>query len=504
MVVGFHKNMKLFMMALIFAAFYLFYWKLSPIMPYDTDDWYYMGYFRYPFPMWGDWNPTRILPEIMMPNVSILAAIVIFPVTGDYIESMVIMYAAIMAVILTILCVELHKLFSSITPCKIVSAGLTGLWICLHFTLLVNAYSDNTWLWSSITAACYFYYTIPAILNEIVVVYMLRKGNRISKRGWLFLAIMGYFGIFSNLFPAIILGAYAGIEFLFHISRIIVNKESNSIHINKNRINRNNTGLLTRVMKENSYNIYIIILFLISVYFEMYGGRASGFEGFDLIGTLKKLLDTVLGYNKIVICSCLIILFFAIYKYIKIRPSRNDYTNWIRILSMTFPVVLFLVLVCSKTGSWYIGRADVQLVILFFPLLAAFVFIANSLRDIEERPKQVCMLFLLAIVLNIIVLIPFNEKYYKPTNISLLEPEVCKKIDEDIVTQILDAKNQGALEMELHVPKFTTDDNWPMAIYSGGSVSRFPYTLWRHGLIDSGIYITVVPDKDKNIEFGIS
>ena len=79
-----------------------------------------------------------------------------------------------------------------------------------------------------------------------------------------------------------------------------------------------------------------------------------------------------------------------------------------------------------------------------------------------------------------------------------------KKIDEDIVTQILDAENQGALEMELHVPKFTTDDNWPMATYSGGSVSRFPYTLWRHGLIDSGIYITVVPDEDKNIEFGIS
>lgn len=64
-----------------------------PIVPFDTDDWCYMGYYRLPIPIWGDWNPSRVLPEVMMPYVSIFAARVIYPLTGDYIGSITWMYA---------------------------------------------------------------------------------------------------------------------------------------------------------------------------------------------------------------------------------------------------------------------------------------------------------------------------------------------------------------------------------------------------------------------------
>ena len=67
----------------IFVFFLIFFYKIHPIMLYDMDDWQFSSYSRIPVPIWGDWNPTRILPEISVTAVSFLGRILFYPLMND-------------------------------------------------------------------------------------------------------------------------------------------------------------------------------------------------------------------------------------------------------------------------------------------------------------------------------------------------------------------------------------------------------------------------------------
>ena len=106
-------------------------------------------------------------------------------------------------------------------------------------------------------------------------------------------------------------------------------------------------------------------------------------------------------------------------------------------------------------------------------------------------------------LLNLLPLAGYNKDFYKPSNTSSISSEICRRVGDDIVIQILDAERQGLKQVNLHVPQFAAEDNWPIVKYAGGPQSRFSYTLWRHGLIEDGISVNLIPDVEKNKEFGI-
>lgn len=487
------KNIHILMGIVLFLCFFGFYSRIVPIIPFDTDDWYYMGYYRIPLPIWGDWNPSRVLPEILMPNLSILAAHVIYPVTGNYIASMTMIYAIFMAVLLVILCYQLYRYAESLGTPKMPAMFLTLFWALLHFTLLAGAASGNTWLWGSITATCYFYYAIPAIWNEALVIYLIRK--RDAKKSVLvkiLLCIFCYFGVFSNLFPAVILPAYTGMDLLTSFVKWI-------------RGTKDARGSFAKFLKEELFDLYVIILFLISVVFELSGGRASGFSGFqfaEVMETLKKSLSTV---NPWALISIVLLLLYSTISLVRNRESGEIIGErrimFIKLLGAVVLVLLFNVLVCARTGAWYIGRQDVLVDIVFYVLLTVFA-LASCASAGSENKKCSCLILGVALLLNVLVLVKFNPSFYAPTNSGGLSAEQCVKIDEDIVHQITEAASENQSRMDLKVPDFGSSDNWPLATYAGGPYSRFAYTLWRHGLIQKSISINVVPDQAKNAEFG--
>ena len=49
---------------LLFGATYILYTQVKPIMVCDPDDWTYISSIRYAIPLWKDWNPSKVLPEI--------------------------------------------------------------------------------------------------------------------------------------------------------------------------------------------------------------------------------------------------------------------------------------------------------------------------------------------------------------------------------------------------------------------------------------------------------
>ena len=478
---------------LLFLFFFIFYSRIVPIVPFDSDDWTYMGYYRIPLPIWGDWNPSRVLPEILMPNLSILAGRVLYPLTGNYIGAMTTAYALFMAALLVILCVELYRFMASQGASKVQSVLLTFLWALLHFSLLAGANTGNGLLWGSLTATCYFYYSIPALWNEALVLYLMRtKGQKKSVLVKILLYILCYFGVFSNLFPAVILSAYAGMDIICAFVEWVQADKMER----KSFFKRLGVELL---------NVYVIVLFFVSAVFELSGGRASGFSGFQFAMVMETLKGVFATFNPLSLASITVLLLYSVVSICSKRGKtlyKDEVTTILLELGAFFIVLVFNILLCARTGAWYIKREDVLVEIIFFALLVVFT-LASYACDKAESVKIPYMIFGIALALNLLVFGNFSHDFYKTGYSGTISVEKCIQVDEDIVQQVTTAVKENKSRLDLRVPDFGSSDNWPLATYAGGPYSRFAYTLWRHGLIKKGINITVVPDKAKNAEFGI-
>jgi hypothetical protein len=72
----------------IFIGIFIFFTQAHPLYIYDTDDWYNTGYMRRALPIWGYFNPTKVLPEVSMSLCADIAAFIVMPFTKDYILSL--------------------------------------------------------------------------------------------------------------------------------------------------------------------------------------------------------------------------------------------------------------------------------------------------------------------------------------------------------------------------------------------------------------------------------
>ncbi|MBR2733236.1 MAG: hypothetical protein IKD80_03170, partial [Selenomonadaceae bacterium] len=53
--------------ALTFAAMFIFFSQVHPIVLFDGDDWNVISDARVGLPKWGGWNPIKVLPETFFP-----------------------------------------------------------------------------------------------------------------------------------------------------------------------------------------------------------------------------------------------------------------------------------------------------------------------------------------------------------------------------------------------------------------------------------------------------
>lgn len=88
----------IFTMIIIGVSLLCFFIKIHPLYIYDTDDWTYISYSRPAWPTVKQWNPTKILPEILMPLSAELGVRFIYPFTGDYIGSMAVTFGIVLVV----------------------------------------------------------------------------------------------------------------------------------------------------------------------------------------------------------------------------------------------------------------------------------------------------------------------------------------------------------------------------------------------------------------------
>jgi len=203
----------------LFIGLVIYYTAVNPIVP-----WFGCDFAALASPT--TWDAGRETPKLTGQIIGFISAFIFYPISGNYIGSIVFAVALFMAAIITALYVFVYRFFKRLVPEKgnKITANLVAfLFIIICFSLFkTDPEGGNMYLFYTFRLTSVFYYVFPAILNSIFVLWLFTrrldgKSNTfgempIALACWLAVAI--YFCIFSVLFGGLILVTYCVFEFL--------------------------------------------------------------------------------------------------------------------------------------------------------------------------------------------------------------------------------------------------------------------------------------------------
>lgn len=473
----------------VFVSMFVFFTGVHRLVIYDGDDWVNLSQMRHFIPMWHGFNPIKILPETLMPLVGYVSGYVITPFTGNYVDAVTLASALLVSGLIT-LYIYLFGQFIGVLDGIHRYRNAVVCWIVLlmHFWIFKQRDGLSYYLFWAPNLTCYYHYMIPAIMNISLVLYLFRhEENNIvvwtestAINGLLTMAL--FLSIFSNILQNIILAAFIGV--------LLLEKEGKKLFFPKH---------WKRIFIENWIYSTILIVWLISLFFEASGGRAKGIatSGFisPVLDTVKIFVLSLHQVNPVFFTLSLLVIFFALYTAHRKKCAYGE--NVFRIIRLSFMsmiiVSIYLVLVCAKASPSYISRSDVEIGIFFWYILIFGVSLSYLL---QVYPRWVLAtpfitMFILVEVMN-------GQSSFRENNIPGISPSICYAVDMDILNQIQSVDQSERNELELHVPKGDNRDNWPHPNYMGGNISQ---TLYRNGIISRPLKITIVPDTDMNKKY---
>lgn len=470
---------------IVFGLFVLFFSQIHPLMPYDSDDWMFMSANRLAIPSPNYWNPSRVLPEILMPFFSGLAAYTLYPITGDYIGAMIAMHSIVVSSFITLYAYFfirlLRRRFSVSLECSLL---YTVLFLLLHFLIFRTADYDNRHLFYSNDLTCYYFYIIPNMLNAILVMSLIEhdwlEHNSFTplKKGFVVLAV--YLAICSNLYCSDIFVIYIGCRLLKSVSWRCINKK-----------------WCVDFIKKQWLSFAIILFWLFVNLLELMGARSSYLadtgEGGNVVTNIIDVVKTLTQWriNSLFLGITLLSAIYGItYSYRHSTLSKD-----VHILIMDiFVTLLYIILVTSKVQTDYILRTDIIFAAVF-PLL---LLVMISLIKASEEYK------IITTVTPLLILIVFSHiNRSEPTFRDLKFDDNCtveklRRINNDIITQVIKADLTNTSDSVYVTVPFVKDDglNWPYLILYNNGYNSISRTLYKHGVtqhLKPGKFVTGEP-----------
>lgn len=482
------KNFVFIIMAiLIFLFTYIFFTRVHPLIIFDSDDWGYITFSRRFMPIFNIWNPAKLFPETFMPLMSSIAAFVIYPITNDYIDSFTIITAFVVSIFISLYIYTFAKMIKRVFSLNYSSSILLSvLFFIFHFLLFKSADLNNEYMFLAHNVNCYYNYLIPNLLNYIIVFSLIAKKDdkEVTKSSPLkmgvFLLVI-YVAIFSNLYCNIILAVYAG-------SHLIIS----FLDEFKSKINIKN------FIKTNFTYIGIILAWLVSLFFELTGGRAQysyqGSFASALFESLKNMGKSILSLNKIIVLLLVIVTFIFLIKFIsdviKNKVDKNTRNLFINLLICELVIIIYFVLISSKVNPVYMLHAEYIYGLWAYGLILVFMFSAYL---IKSYPKTLVIFPIL--IAFFIVELNCSLWTFKESNTQNINPKVCKEIDENLIYQFKKAEENGLSNINLYVPKYENEGNWPHNEVFGIKMSS---ALYRHRILKKWINVRTVPDENYN------
>lgn len=480
----------------VFVFMFVFFYNVHPLVIFDADDWTYVSYSRLAVPSASYWNPSRILPEILMSGCSSLAVFAVYPLMQDYIRALSLVYALVLSLVITgyVQCF-LRLLERRVGLDRGRSIAAAVLFLIFHFLIFRTKSSGNSYMLRACNVTCYFYYTIPALFNCSLVMYFLsgsgpdaflHEGGSL-KRGILLLTC--YLAIFSNLFSSIILATYAGCVLVFTLIACI----------------REKRGILS-LLRERAVSLGIFLLWCVSAVFELLGGRAASFDGGESLGALlaaaaKRTVGVAKSISPIflLLAAALAAAALVIYLHGKRAGERSGESGRLFLTLMLTGVIVdvLIIVLAAKTDPNYIDcyRADLIYGMTFFPVLLMTLCGAYLLR--RFKPLSILLPLMIVVLLSAV---NTSSATFAESNMIFTAHGKVADMSRDVLEQVIAADAAGLRTAEIYVSDTGTDDNWPQATYMG---KRLSSSLYKHGLISNEMELIIVPSAEVNEKFGL-
>lgn len=484
----------------VFISMLLFFYEVHPFVLFDGDDWKDMAELRnVAFPKWHDWNPIKVLPETLMALVGYVGAYVFVPLVGDYLRGISLAVAITAALFITGYIVLVKDVLAKkFELSEGLSAGIAFLFLLFHFLIFKDGAEGNYYLFSTLNMNCLFHYVIPFLLNASMVLYFIShdiKGSYLFTRNRTRSAVF-IFAIFLSIYSNILLS----IVFISYIVGMISYDIFSMNHVSITAVKR--------YIKENKLYTGIIIAWLISLVFEANGGRAHDVETTSMLTSLVKTVASFVwiflqgqkGLN-IMYAIFAIMVIPAIWYRNRKKVSHDtaadkNYSFLMKLNSFCLLFwLLFQIPVCAKANATYIARTDVLAGFFFF----IFMMIAISMAYLLKRVPNLLLIFPIIFFMIFCRTLNGNKGYFASTYHHIPE-QTCYAITNDLISQFQNADKAGLQEFDLHVPKYSTEDNWPQPDYLA---HRMEKQLYSHSLIANHLKANVVIDEAMNDKYHI-
>lgn len=479
-----------------FASLFLFYSRVHPLYVHDFDDWLYVWCPRPGYPDPTQWNPTKLLPETVMPLVSYFAAYFVYPISGDYIQALCDTYAVFLSAILVVYLLFTGKLLKKWFSLSDGALTMVLIFFFLsHFLPYLTRPFGNQHLFYSINVTCVFNYLIPGFWNFILCLYFLRvekvhwaQSGEEVKKGILIFCV--YLAIFSSLWHSVILMSLFGTRLLFAlIDGIRDNREEK----------QKAWPFLWNYAKTHAAKLVALAFWFLAILMELTGERAAATDmPFHLGTSVRTCLYEVFSLNRTFLISVALINALAVGLALYRRKEAENGKFLYQQLEIGFSMFLcgtFLVLVGAKVTPDYLERSDVMISWMLWLMLMS-VFSLGYL--IKKQPKILYILPVLILILSCKTVVrseSFAEHYFYDQT-----PAVVKAVSSDIVAQIQAADQAGLTEVEVHVPVHGSD-GWPLDDVL--TPYRIAQALYDHNLTDNCMDVTLVPDPQKDLELHV-
>ncbi|MCQ2517771.1 MAG: hypothetical protein MJ119_03330 [Lachnospiraceae bacterium] len=484
----------------IFVALCFFFMYAHPMYIYDTDDWMYAARSRLGIPIPGYWNPTRVLPEVLMPLAAEMGIGLIMPFTGDYFGSIEIACALFLCIPATIYIVMLANFAKR--EFKLGNAVASGIMVfaaILQFMPFYTEYFKHAHMFYANNVTCVFFYVISGIVNAILM-FILWKNEHIKwsdkehliRHGLLILLI--FLALNSNLFQSIVSMAFVGC--------ILTERLCGALFKDRE------TKLILRVkdfVKTNLDYLAMLVCWFGVLSLEGTGGRAElGKENLfaEIPQTLKFFKQACRHMHVFFLAAVAGSIVFALVVYILTRTVKKENSdkektfmkNFLRQIFCLVLTFVFIILLCAKVNPGYIKLTSVLWGIVFYVMLIMMNCIGYCLSKIPYLAFAIPLILFVLCSEFVVTRDDYGDIYDWP--------ETIKQIDEDILSQVLDAYERGEKEIVVHVPDCGAP-YWPFdTVGSGGE--KIATTLYRHGFTDEILKITLVPDTAINEKYNYS
>lgn len=478
----------------VFVFVFVWFTQVHPLVLFDADDWNYASYIRLALPEWGGWNPARVFPETFMPLICNISVRVLYPLTGDYLYSIMAGSAFVVSACIVAYVYSFDQLIKRLFR---LTAGpsivVSFVFFLFHFLVFHSRQASNQYMFYCWDFTCYYFYLIPSMLNASLVMWMshnaqfdnFRKEGHALLKGFFLLAV--YLAIFSNLPSSGILAAFAGCRVLLAMIRQFREKSG-----------------IKNFFLQNAVYIGILLAWLASAIFELSGGRAGSATGSMLQGivsVLSYLSHPTVYCGKVFMITGFLLLAAMVGVWLRNKQKETEDAQMLSFATEVFvcglALLVYMVLLIAKVSPAFIERSEYLFGLFFYVILivsAAFAYILKKYPGVLAAvPLVVC-----------VICSTLNTPWltYKESNMGNTDAAICKRIGDDLVAQMILADETGMTSVDLHVPVTDNPDNWPH--FAGKYGIAIANSLFEHGVIGREIEVTIIPDEAMNEKYSVS